>query len=247
MGKQGAEARENPGALIRRYLKPLHGRLVGLADRLAVLPPARKVLGPRTVPPILRAMRAVALYGTGTGLAPRGSAGYDPAALFNYLALLGWSPGDDRELFATREELLEAFDLSGLTRRNSVFNYRKGDPKFITDPKAVHINAQHLRSLDVGALAPLVKPQLEAAGIELPREELWERWIRADAVRDFERGRCTVDEFADALIGELGVEREPAELIDHDVDPYERNNLVDDPRRAEVRQRLQRILHADRK
>jgi uncharacterized sulfatase len=39
----------------------------------------------------------------------------------------------------------------------------------------------------------------------------------------------------------------PAELIDHDVDPYERNNLVDDPRHAEVRQRLQRILHADRK
>ncbi|MCG6921137.1 MAG: hypothetical protein LJF15_08650 [Acidobacteria bacterium] len=44
---------------------------VGLSNRLAVLPPVRKVLGPRTVPPLLRAMRAVALYGTGTGLAPR--------------------------------------------------------------------------------------------------------------------------------------------------------------------------------
>jgi hypothetical protein len=45
---------------------------VGLSDRLAVLPPVREVLRPRTVSPLLRAMRAVALYGTGTGLAPRG-------------------------------------------------------------------------------------------------------------------------------------------------------------------------------
>jgi hypothetical protein len=45
---------------------------VGLADRVAVLAPAREVIGPRTVRPLLRAMRAVALYGTGTGVAPRG-------------------------------------------------------------------------------------------------------------------------------------------------------------------------------
>jgi peptidoglycan glycosyltransferase len=45
---------------------------VGLADRVAVLPPVREVVGPRTVPPLLRAMRAVALYGTGTGLTRRG-------------------------------------------------------------------------------------------------------------------------------------------------------------------------------
>jgi peptidoglycan glycosyltransferase len=45
---------------------------VGLSDRVAVLTPVREVVGPRTVPPLLRAMRAVALYGTGTGLAPRG-------------------------------------------------------------------------------------------------------------------------------------------------------------------------------
>jgi peptidoglycan glycosyltransferase len=45
---------------------------VGLSDRVAELPPVREVVGPRTVPPLLRAMRAVALYGTGTGLSPRG-------------------------------------------------------------------------------------------------------------------------------------------------------------------------------
>jgi peptidoglycan glycosyltransferase len=44
---------------------------VGLTDRLAVLPPVREVVSPRTVPRLRQAMRAVALYGTGTGLAPR--------------------------------------------------------------------------------------------------------------------------------------------------------------------------------
>mgnify|MGYP001818561929 FL=1 len=44
---------------------------VGLADRLAVLPPVRRVVSPDTVPRLRQAMRAVALYGTGTGLAPR--------------------------------------------------------------------------------------------------------------------------------------------------------------------------------
>jgi len=45
---------------------------VGLADRLAVLPPVREVVSPRTAARLRRAMQAVALYGTGTGLAPRG-------------------------------------------------------------------------------------------------------------------------------------------------------------------------------
>jgi hypothetical protein len=45
---------------------------VGLTDRLAVLPPAREVVAPGTVRRLRQAMRAVALYGTGTGLAPRG-------------------------------------------------------------------------------------------------------------------------------------------------------------------------------
>ncbi|MFH2008434.1 MAG: glutamate--tRNA ligase, partial [bacterium] len=76
-------------------------------------------------------------------------AGFLPWAFCNFMAMLGWSPGDDREIFLTPEELVEAFSLEGLAKRNSVFNYRKGDPKFITDPKAIHVNAQHLRELPV--------------------------------------------------------------------------------------------------
>ncbi len=96
-------------------------------------------------------------------------AGFLPWGFCNFMALLGWSPGTDQEVFLTREELIGAFDPSGLTRRNSVFNYRKGDPKFITDPKALHINAEHLRNLPVAELAPHVQGVLEKEGLWLSR------------------------------------------------------------------------------
>ncbi len=97
--------------------------------------------------------------------------GFLPWAFSNFMALLGWSAGDDREVYLTREELIEAFDLSGVRRTNSVFNYRVGDGKFITDPKALHINAQHIRLMALDDLAVFVKEQFESAGIW---REVWE-------------------------------------------------------------------------
>jgi glutamyl-tRNA synthetase len=91
--------------------------------------------------------------------------GFLPWAFCNFMAMLGWSTGDDRELYETPEDLIAAFSIEGMAKRNSVFNYRKGDPKFITDPKALHINALHLRSMAVEELAPHVKQQLEASSI----------------------------------------------------------------------------------
>jgi nondiscriminating glutamyl-tRNA synthetase len=51
-------------------------------------------------------------------------AGYVPEALLGYLALLGFHPGDDREVL-TRDELVEAFDLDRLGRSGSVFDAAK--------------------------------------------------------------------------------------------------------------------------
>ena len=51
------------------------------------------------------------------------------------------------------------------------------------------------------------------AGAGIPETEIWERWILSEAVRRFERGRCTVREFADDLIDEFGVELSADELI----------------------------------
>ena len=90
--------------------------------------------------------------------------GFIPWALANFLVLLGWSPGDDREIFS-REELIEAFTLERINRSNSIFNYKKDDPKFFTDPKALNINAHYLRSLPIEEIAPLVQKELEKAGL----------------------------------------------------------------------------------
>ncbi len=90
--------------------------------------------------------------------------GFLPWALCNFLVLLGWSPGTDQEIFS-REELIEAFTLERINKSNSIFNYRKGDPKFFTDPKAININAQYLRSMDIEELGDLVRVELVQAGM----------------------------------------------------------------------------------
>ncbi len=92
--------------------------------------------------------------------------GFIPWAFNNYLVLLGWSPGNDREFFS-REELIETFSLERINRSSSIFNYRKNDPKFFTDPKAISINEHYLRSMAITELAPLVKDRLIA-------ENLWD-------------------------------------------------------------------------
>jgi len=88
-----------------------------------------------------------------------------PWALVNYLVLLGWHTSDDREFF-TRDELIEAFSLEGVSRANSIFNYQPGDKKFFTDPKALSINAHYIRTMPIEKLAAYVREELEEA-------ELW--------------------------------------------------------------------------
>lgn len=90
--------------------------------------------------------------------------GFLPWALVNFLVLLGWSPGDEREYF-TKSELIEAFSLEGISKTNSIFNIRKDDPKFFTDPKAINTNAHYLRTLPVRTILPAVREQMEKAGI----------------------------------------------------------------------------------
>ncbi len=90
--------------------------------------------------------------------------GFLPWALVNFLVLLGWSAGDDREIFS-KQELIDAFSLEGLTKSNAIFNYNKGDEKFFTDPKAINTNAHYLRTMKIEELAPLVREDLAAAGL----------------------------------------------------------------------------------
>ena len=76
-------------------------------------------------------------------------AGFLPQAFINFLCLLGWSPKNDRE-FLTLDELRELFTLEGVNRANAVVNFTEEDP---FDPKAVWLNAEHIRALPVDELS----------------------------------------------------------------------------------------------
>lgn len=81
--------------------------------------------------------------------------GYLPEAVVNFLALLGWSPPTNRELFSL-EELVEAFSLDRVSKSPAVFDLKKLD----------WMNNQYIMRADVGRLADLAVPVLAEAGAD---------------------------------------------------------------------------------
>jgi len=79
---------------------------------------------------------------------------YLPEAMVNFLALLGWNPGGDRELL-TRDELVSLFTLEGISGGNAVFNPDKLD----------WFNQQHIGRLPAPALLDRLEPRLCDAGL----------------------------------------------------------------------------------
>jgi glutamyl-tRNA synthetase len=82
--------------------------------------------------------------------------GYFPEAFVNLLAMLGWNPGDDRELF-TLEELVAAFSLERVIKSGARFNA----------DKAKWFNKEYLRTKSVEELASLYIPVLESKGMQI--------------------------------------------------------------------------------
>ncbi|MEQ1923454.1 MAG: glutamate--tRNA ligase, partial [Pyrinomonadaceae bacterium] len=89
-------------------------------------------------------------------------AGFLAAAFRNFLALLGWSAGEEKEIYSL-DELVEKFSLDGIHRSNAVFNFTENDPRRWTDDKAQWMNAEYIRTMPVEELMPFVKPELKAA------------------------------------------------------------------------------------
>jgi glutamyl-tRNA synthetase len=139
--------------------------------------------------------------------------GYLPDALVNFLALLGWSPGDDRELMS-RQELIAAFTLEGITGSNAVFDVAKLD----------WMNGQYIARMSPDELAARVLPLLISAEL-LPANTRPDDWLRrliellrprAKRLTDFvEQARPflvdTVEYEEEAIRKHLGVPR----LADH--------------------------------
>jgi glutamyl-tRNA synthetase len=82
-----------------------------------------------------------------------------PSAMLNFLALLGWSPGNDVEVM-TLAQMIELFDPAGLQKKAAIF-----DPK-----KLEWMNGQHLSLIPSSELFELVVPAMEASGLATAAE-----------------------------------------------------------------------------
>lgn len=94
--------------------------------------------------------------------------GFVPAAFRNFLALLGWSPPEGKEVLS-KEQLVEYFSLEGIGRANAIFNFHENDPRRWTDDKALWMNAEYIRTMPLDELLPMVKAELRTN--KLWREE----------------------------------------------------------------------------
>ena len=80
--------------------------------------------------------------------------GYLGEAIINYIALLGWSPGNDREFF-TLPELEEAFELKGLSKSPAIFD----------KDKLTWMNSEYVRNLPFDRYVELALPWFQEAGV----------------------------------------------------------------------------------
>ncbi|MEW6447709.1 MAG: glutamate--tRNA ligase [Bacillota bacterium] len=89
-----------------------------------------------------------------TGVEEFRSQGYMPEALFNYLALLGWSPGDERELLS-RDEILREFSLDAVSKHAAVYDVQK----------LTWLNSQYINTVPQARLMEAALPFFRAAGL----------------------------------------------------------------------------------
>jgi glutamyl-tRNA synthetase len=88
-------------------------------------------------------------------------AGFLPEAVINFLALLGWHPGDEQEMF-TMEQLIASFSLESVGKSGARFDFEK----------AKWFNQKYIQAMDNAALATHVRPLAEAKGYHVSDEYL---------------------------------------------------------------------------
>jgi glutamyl-tRNA synthetase len=120
-------------------------------------------------------------------------AGFLPEAFINFLCLLGWSPKNDREQMS-RPELIDTFSLEGINRANAVVNFKESsesdvgraslregqgrlspsnfNPEETFDPKALWLNAEHIRGLAIEDLSARLLPIVREAGFNVTAEKM---------------------------------------------------------------------------
>ena len=87
--------------------------------------------------------------------------GYFPEAVVNFLALLGWNPGTEQELFSL-DELTEQFDLGKCSKAGARFDYQKG----------MWFNHEYMLRKDDGEIALLFAPYVAGNGVDEPLDRI---------------------------------------------------------------------------
>lgn len=87
--------------------------------------------------------------------------GYLPQAVINFLALLGWNPGNDQEIMSL-DELVKLFDIHKCSKAGAKFDFEK----------CKWFNHQYIQMTDDNVLAQQLMPLLAAEGIEAPVEKV---------------------------------------------------------------------------
>src|SRR6266566_527224 len=128
-----------------------------------------------------------------------------PEAMRNFLALLGWSPGGDREILS-KEELRDLFSLEGIQKKPAIFDMTKLE----------WMNGQYLSASSAEQLYPLVAPQLEALGLNSNREAV----LRAIAAVKT-RSRTTLD-----VAKQVAVRLDPKHVV---LDEKAKKEIAKDP------------------
>jgi glutamyl-tRNA synthetase len=82
------------------------------------------------------------------------NSGYLPEALINFMALLGWNPGTEKEMFSL-QQLIKEFSIDNVQKAGAVFNVQRLD----------FLNGFYIREKDIEKLAELCKPYLKEAGL----------------------------------------------------------------------------------
>ena len=104
---------------------------------------------------------------------------FEPQAVVNFLAFLGWNPGDNTEIMSL-EELTTSFTLDRVVKSGSIFNFNK----------LTWYNEQYLRARSDESILEQVKPQFVTAGYSIPNAEFGATMIRllkdrASLITDF--------------------------------------------------------------
>src|SRR5438874_10558823 len=128
-----------------------------------------------------------------------------PAAMRNFLALLGWSPGGDREIM-TLDEMIALFSFEGIQKKAAIFDMTKLE----------WMNGQYLSASSAEELYPLVAPQLEPLGLNGDKEAV----LRAIAAVKT-RSRTTLD-----VAKQVAVRLDPKHVV---LDEKAKKEIAKDP------------------